>query len=79
MRLRPFVENILVLGQSNLANAVTAEMRKRRRYRILDLMEPGEPGRVFKDGVPFVGSLDRGLRTIPQNGRVGTRPHAEGT
>ena len=70
MPLRPFVENILVLGQSNLANAVTAEMRKRRRYRILDLMEPGEPGRVFKDGVPFVGSLDRGLRTIPRTHRI---------
>lgn len=70
MRIRPFVENILVLGQSNLANAVTAELRKRRRYRILDLMEPGEPGRVFKDGVPFVGSLDRGLRTIPRTHRI---------
>jgi exopolysaccharide biosynthesis polyprenyl glycosylphosphotransferase len=70
MPIRPFVENILVLGQSNLANAVTAEMRKRRRYRILDLMEPGEPGRVFKDGVPFVGSLDRGLRTIPRTHRI---------
>ena len=70
MRLRPFVENILVLGQSHLANAVTAELRKRRRYRILDLMEPGEPGRVFKDGVPFVGSLDRGLRTIPRTHRI---------
>jgi exopolysaccharide biosynthesis polyprenyl glycosylphosphotransferase len=70
MRIRPFVENILVLGQSNLANAITAEMKKRRRYRILDLMEPGEPGRVFKDGVPFVGSLDRGLRTIPKTHRI---------
>ena len=70
MRIRPFVENILVLGQSHLANAVTEEMRKRRRYRILDLMEPGEPGRVFKDGVPFVGSLDRGLRTIPRTHRI---------
>ena len=70
MRLRPFVENIIVLGQSNLATAVTEEMRKRRRYRILDLMEPGEPGRVFKDGVPFVGSLDRGLRTIPRTHRI---------
>jgi exopolysaccharide biosynthesis polyprenyl glycosylphosphotransferase len=70
MRIKPFVENILILGQSNLANALTAEMRKRRRYRILDLMEPGEPGRVFKDGVPFVGSLDRGLRTIPKTHRI---------
>ena len=70
MRIRPFVENILVLGQSHLANAVTEEMRKRRKYRILDLMEPGEPGRVFKDGVPFVGSLDRGLRTIPRTHRI---------
>ncbi|HEX6948567.1 MAG TPA: exopolysaccharide biosynthesis polyprenyl glycosylphosphotransferase [Nitrospira sp.] len=64
------MENILVLGQSHLATAVTEEMRKRRRYRILDLMEPGEPGRVFKDGVPFVGSLDRGLRTIPRTHRI---------
>ena len=70
MRILPFVENILILGQSRLANAVTEEMRKRRRYRILDLMEPGEPGRVFKDGVPFVGSLDRGLRTIPRTHRI---------
>ena len=67
---KPFVENILVLGQSHLATAITAEMKKRRRYRILDLMEPGEPGRVFKDGVPFVGSLDRGLRTIPKTHRI---------
>lgn len=70
MRIKPLVENILVLGQNNLANAVTAEMRKRRRYRILDLMEPGEPGRVFKDGVPFLGSLDQGLRTIPKTHRI---------
>ena len=70
MPIRPFVENILVLGQSTLANAVTAEMKKRRRYRILDLMEPGEPGRVYKDGVPFVGSLEHGLRTIPQTHRI---------
>ena len=70
MRIKPFVENILVLGQSHLATAITAEMKKRRRYRILDLMEPGEPGRVFKDGVPFVGSLDRGLRTIPKTHRI---------
>jgi lipopolysaccharide/colanic/teichoic acid biosynthesis glycosyltransferase len=70
MRLRPFVENVIVLGQSNLATAVTEEMRKRRRFRILDLMELGEPGRVFKDGVPFVGSLDRGLRTIPRTHRI---------
>jgi exopolysaccharide biosynthesis polyprenyl glycosylphosphotransferase len=70
MRLRPFVENILVLGQSTLANAVTAEMKKRRRYRILDLKEAGEAGRVYKDGVPFAGSMDHGLRTIPQTHRI---------
>jgi exopolysaccharide biosynthesis polyprenyl glycosylphosphotransferase len=70
MRIRPFVENILVLGQSTLANAVTAEMKKRRRYRILDLKEPGESGRVYKDGVPFAGSLEHGLRTIPQTHRI---------
>jgi exopolysaccharide biosynthesis polyprenyl glycosylphosphotransferase len=70
MRIKPFVENILSLGQSTLATAITAEMKLRRRYRILDLMEPGEPGRVFKDGVPFVGSLDSGLRTIPRTHRI---------
>ena len=70
MRIRPFVENVLVLGQSTLANAVTAEMKKRRRYRILDLKEPGESGRVYKDGVPFAGSLEHGLRTIPQTHRI---------
>jgi len=70
MAIRPFVENILVLGQSTLANAVTAEMKKRRRYRILDLLEPGEPGRVYKDGVPFVGSMERGLRTLPRTHRI---------
>jgi exopolysaccharide biosynthesis polyprenyl glycosylphosphotransferase len=70
MNIKPFVENILILGQSNLATAITAEMKVRRRYRILDLMEPGEPGRVFKDGVPFVGSLDSGLRTIPRTHRI---------
>jgi exopolysaccharide biosynthesis polyprenyl glycosylphosphotransferase len=70
IRMRPFVENILVLGQSTLANAVTAEMKKRRRYRILDRMEPGESGRVFKDGVPFVGSLHQGVKTIPKTHRI---------
>jgi lipopolysaccharide/colanic/teichoic acid biosynthesis glycosyltransferase len=70
MRIRPFVENVLVIGQSSLANAITAEMKKRRRYRILDLKEPGEPGRVYKNGVPFVGSMDHGLRTIPQTHRI---------
>jgi exopolysaccharide biosynthesis polyprenyl glycosylphosphotransferase len=70
MAIRPFVENILVLGQSTLANAVTAEMKKRRRYRILDLLEPGEPGRVYKDGVPFVGSMEHGLRTLPRTHRI---------
>lgn len=68
--IRPFVENILVLGQSSLATAVTAEMKKRRRYRILDLTESGEPGRVFKDGVPFLGSMEHGLRTIPRTHRI---------
>jgi exopolysaccharide biosynthesis polyprenyl glycosylphosphotransferase len=45
-------------------------MKKRRRYRILDLLEPGEPGRVYKDGVPFVGSMERGLRTLPRTHRI---------
>ena len=70
MPIRPFVENILVLGQSTLATAVTEEIKKRRRYRILDLKEPAEGGRVYKDGVPFLGSMEHGLRTIPQTHRI---------
>ena len=60
MRIKPFVENILVLGQSHLATAVTAEMKKRRRYRILDLMEPGEPGAYSKTGFPSSDRLTGG-------------------
>ena len=33
---RPFVENVLVLGETELAHAVIAELKKRSRYRVLD-------------------------------------------
>jgi len=59
-----------VLGHSELASAVIAELEKRRRYRILALPVPEEPGRVFKDGVPFAGSIERGLLTIPRTHRI---------
>ena len=32
---RPFVENVLVLGETELAHAVIAELKKRSRYRVL--------------------------------------------
>src|SRR5262245_58126263 len=70
MMPKPPVENVLVIGTSELAHSVSAEMSKRRRYRVLEFSEPGEPGRVFKDGVPFMGSLDAGLRSAPQIHRI---------
>ncbi len=33
---RPFVENVLVLGETELAHAVIAELKKRSRYRVLE-------------------------------------------
>jgi len=64
---RPFRENILVLGQGSLANAVTAEMKKRRRYRIVELKESG---RVLKDGLPFAGSIEWGVQAVPRTDRI---------
>ena len=47
---RPFVENVLVLGKTELAREVIAELKKRSRYRVLDAAESGKPGRILKDG-----------------------------
>ncbi|HEU4685895.1 MAG TPA: exopolysaccharide biosynthesis polyprenyl glycosylphosphotransferase [Nitrospira sp.] len=66
-----FVENVLVIGETELARPLIAELkRRRRRYRVLDLSGPGEAGRVYKNGVPFVGSLEAGLRVLPQPHRI---------
>lgn len=51
---RPFVENVLVLGKTELACAVIAELKKRSRYRVLDVAEPGKPNRVHTGGVSFL-------------------------
>jgi exopolysaccharide biosynthesis polyprenyl glycosylphosphotransferase len=44
--LRPFVQNVLVIGKTELGRAVTAELKKRSRYRVLEAAEP----RKSKDG-----------------------------
>ncbi len=51
---RPFVENVLVLGKTEMARAVITELKKRPRYRVLDAAEPGKPNRVLKNGVSLV-------------------------
>lgn len=50
----PFVENVLVLGKTELARLLVAEMAKRPRYRVLDVVDPGRSGRVPRDGTPFL-------------------------
>jgi exopolysaccharide biosynthesis polyprenyl glycosylphosphotransferase len=65
-----FVENVVVLGETDLARAVIAELHRCRRYRVLDLSEPGDLGRVYKNGVPFLGSLEHGLRVLPKPHRI---------
>lgn len=47
---RPFVENVLVLGKTELARDVIAELKKRSRYRVLDAAELGKSDRILKDG-----------------------------
>jgi exopolysaccharide biosynthesis polyprenyl glycosylphosphotransferase len=54
----PFVEHVLVLGKTALARALIAEMARRPRYRVLDVMDGGKTGRIPKDGVPFLPPLD---------------------
>jgi hypothetical protein len=61
---------VLVLGETDLARALVAELHRSRRYRVLDVSEPGDLGRVYKNGVPFLGSLDRGLRVVPKPHRI---------
>src|SRR5262249_48971072 len=39
MSSRPFVENVLVLGKTPLAQSVIAEMETRPRYRVLDTVD----------------------------------------
>jgi len=70
MPTRPFVQHILVLGHDSLATAVAAEMRKHRRYRVLADVEGGEGARALKDGRPFAGSVERGLRSLPRTDRI---------
>lgn len=55
---RPFVENVLVLGKTELACAVIAELKKRSRYRVLDVADPGKPNRIHANGVSFLTLAD---------------------
>ena len=41
-----FVENVLVLGKTELAYGVIAELRKRSRYRVLDAADSGTLNRI---------------------------------
>lgn len=47
---QPFVENVLVLGRTELACAVIAELNKRSRYRVLDMADSGAPSRILNSG-----------------------------
>jgi exopolysaccharide biosynthesis polyprenyl glycosylphosphotransferase len=55
---RPFVENVLVLGKTELASAVIAELKKRSRYRVLDVADPGTPNRILSNGGSFLTLAD---------------------
>jgi exopolysaccharide biosynthesis polyprenyl glycosylphosphotransferase len=54
----PFVENVLVLGRTELACAVIAEMKKRSRYRVLDLADSGAPNRILTNTSSFLTLAD---------------------
>lgn len=65
---RPFVENVLVLGKTELARAVSAELMKRSRYRVLDAAELGRPTRVLT-------SCSALLAPVNPRQHAGTQPH----
>jgi exopolysaccharide biosynthesis polyprenyl glycosylphosphotransferase len=55
---RPFMENVLVLGKTELACAVIAELKKRPRYRVLDMADLGTPNRILTSDVSFLALAD---------------------
>ena len=67
---RPFVENVLVLGNTELARAVIAELKKRSRYRVLDAAELGKPNRVLKNGVALLVPADPRQQASAQPHRI---------
>ena len=67
---RPFVENVLVLGNTELARAVIAELKKRSRYRVLDAAELGKPNRVLKNGVALLVPADPRQHASAQPHRI---------
>ncbi len=58
----PFVERVLVIGRTELARTLAAELARHPRYRILDIVEPGRPGRVARDGSLFLYPGQRAIR-----------------
>jgi exopolysaccharide biosynthesis polyprenyl glycosylphosphotransferase len=55
---QPFVENVLVLGRTELACAVIAELKKRSRYRVLDVADSGAPNRILTSSGSFLTLAD---------------------
>jgi exopolysaccharide biosynthesis polyprenyl glycosylphosphotransferase len=55
---RLFVEKVLVLGKTELASAVIAELKKRSRYRVLEDLEPAKSPRILKHGLALLGPPD---------------------
>lgn len=55
---QPFVENVLVLGRTELACAVIAELKKRSRYRVLDVADSDAPNRIPTDRGSFLTLAD---------------------
>ncbi len=63
----PFVENILVLGDGTLATALTAEMKKRRRYRVLD---PQHKFQALSYGTPHLVPREGRPTALPRTHRI---------
>lgn len=57
-----FVENVLVLGRTELGRSLVAEMARHPRYRVLDIVEPARSGRVSREGALLFCSPDLLLR-----------------
>lgn len=55
---QPFVENVLVLGRTELACAVIAELKKRSRYRVLDVADSDAPNRILTNRGSFLTLTD---------------------
>jgi len=64
------VETVLVLGKSEVARTVIAELKKRPRYRVLEGAELGNPCRALKNGSVIPGPDDLQLQPNTQPHRI---------